>query len=287
MPTGEHPGDEIILEYLNAPETEAFAGFRLHLVACAYCRRRTDTTALLRQQGEWLETGDVDDPDPRLAELVAGRLQDESASELRDQIKQDPARLRAALHYASHAQAMATVDAPRMRPESSGRRIASKLSAWLNLRAPIWQMAPALVLLLGISLIVVDRVEREQVRVVTFPDQTDILFYGLSNQTGIGFFAQPGSNTMPFDGMRVELLDDRRIRLKWPEIGEGTVYKLKLQVFRGGGAEVLSRQTLNQSMTELVFDQPLTRHRYEWVLSGETGDSRLFQLSGGFVISDQ
>ena len=78
---------------------------------------------------------------------------------------------------------------------------------------------------------------------------------------------------------------DDRLRLSWPEIPEANDYNLKLQVFRDGETRVLTRQTLNSTLVEVQLDEPLTQHRYEWILSGNTRDNRSFQANGGFVIT--
>ena len=85
--------------------------------------------------------------------------------------------------------------------------------------------------------------------------------------------------------MKIELRADNRLYLSWPEIPGASDYNLKLQVFRDGQTQLLARRQLESTMAEFQFDEPLTQHRYEWVLSGTTHDQGSFQANGGFVIT--
>jgi len=288
MDSAEHPEDQLIQDYLATPDSEVFADLRLHLASCSYCRRRAEVTATLRDQGHWLESERAE-ADPRVADLLAGKLNPEQASQLKQELKQDPASLRAALHYASHAQAMSGISAPARQDESPWSMITDLVRDWLNFQAPLWQMAPVVAVVMTVAVLVINQYYPEgdngQSQVVAFQDNPTLQFASHETQPGIGFFSQQGANAQPFDGMRIELLEGNRLRLSWPEIPGATDYNLKIQVFRDGETRVLARQTASSTVAELVIAEPLTQHRYEWVLSGDTGDNRSFQTNGGFVIT--
>ena len=284
----EHPSDRHLLGYLQTPETADQTELRLHLAGCPDCRRRVDTIAMLRDQGHWLDSG-VDEFDPRIADLVAGRLSAAEADSLRRDIKQDPAALRAALHQASHARAMSEVTAKSIAKPSPWTRTMAWLQRALCLEAPIWQMAPAMALVITVAVLVFNQFgparEDDPMRIIAFQDNPVLQFASHEIQPGIGFFSQVGANAEPFAGMTIELQASNRLRLSWPEIPGASDYNLKLQVFRDGKTQVLARRQLKSTMIELQFDEPLTQHRYEWVLSGNTLDQGSFQTNGGFVIA--
>lgn len=290
MDPSQHPEDDLIQDYLKTPEAGDFSALRLHLAGCSYCRRRTEITALLRTQGEWLET-DAVAADARVDDYFSGRLETAEADSLRDEIKKDPARLRAALHYASHARSMREIDqraAPPAAPADS-ESIGARIGHWLGFGLPRWQMAPVLAVLMALAIVLLVQLDPSQsggeTRVIAFADDPVVKFVSQQRQPGIGFFSQQNIDSRPFAGMTIEIPTPDTLRFSWPEIERASGYNLKLQVFRDGETLVLTRQNLNLSTTEVVIDEGLTQHRYEWVLSGNTSDERSFQASGGFVVT--
>lgn len=285
MNPSQHPADPIMQEYLERPDAAAFEALRVHLAVCGYCRRRAELTALLQNHGEWLESEPVEE-DPRLAELLAGRLDAARAERLRAELRQDPARLRAALHFASHSQAMRAGNAALDAPPARRRGWPATIRGWLGFEAPLWQSVPATALVLALALLLLQQaaLPPDAARIVAFDDTPRLQFLSQQSQPGIGFFSQPGSAVESFDGMRIELLGERRLRLSWPAIEAASGYNLKLQVFRDGETRVLARHSLEANSIELQLDEALTQHRYEWVLSGDTRDQRSFQAKGGFVV---
>jgi hypothetical protein len=124
-----------------------------------------------------------------------------------------------------------------------------------------------------------------QAQIVAFQDKQTLRYASQETRPGIGFFSQQAADAEPFEGMNIELLEGNRLRLSWPEIPMATGYNLKIQVFRDGETRVLARQSSTSAEVELLLEQALTQHRYEWVLSGDTSDSRSFQTNGGFVVT--
>ncbi len=284
----EHPDDRSIREYLKAPDSGAFDGLRLHLAGCGQCRRRTELTAMLIEQAHWLESEPCE-TDPRLADLVADRMEPGQAAQLRAEIKEDPARLRAALHFASHALAMRELGETRRQPEPGTNGLVSLVVSWLNFEAPVWKLAPIVAVVMTVAILLFDSYPAPgsggEIRIVAFEDEQLLQFVSQETQPGIGFFSRRNTQTTPYAGVGVEWLDDKRLRLSWPEIVGATGYNLKLQVFRDGETRVLAKRTLAATSVELPLDEPLAQHRYEWILSGNTDDGRSFQADGGFVVT--
>jgi hypothetical protein len=288
MDSNDHPEDQLIQDYLKAPQEKVYDELRLHLAGCGHCRRRTEVTAMLREQGQWLESERVE-ADPRVADLLAGKLPPRQGSQLQQELKQDPASLRAALHYAAHAQAMSGITEPHQPNASWWSMCRTRITSWLNFQAPLWQTAPAIAVVMTVAVLVVNQYypadKNAQAQIVAFQDKQMLRYASQEIRPGIGFFSQQAADAEPFEGMNIELLEGNRLRLSWPEIPMATGYNLKIQVFRDGETRVLARQSSTSAEVELLLEQALTQHRYEWVLSGDTSDSRSFQTNGGFVVT--
>lgn len=288
MDSPDHPEDQFLQDYLKTPECADFAELRLHLASCGSCRRRAEVIATLQDRGHWLESEQTE-IDPRVAAMLAGKLDPEQTNQLREEIKQDPASLRAALHYASHARAMSEIKGSDKPDASLWTMTAAMVRNWLNFELPLWQMAPALALVMAVAVLAINQYYPAgldgRAQIVAFQDNPTLQFASQESQPGIGFFSQQGTNAEPFGDMKIELLTGNRLRLSWPEIPAASNYNLKIQVFRNGEIRVLARQTSSSPVAELLIDEPLTQHRYEWVLSGDAGDNRSFQTNGGFVIT--
>ena len=286
MDPSQHPDDQVIQDYLKAPDAAGYQDLRLHLASCAYCRQRVETTALLLAQGHWLESTPAAS-DPRVDDLIDGRLDTGEAAALRESIKQDPAQLRAALHQASHAHAMRGLRAATGAAASPLRQLLQKAGSWLYIEAPLWKTVPAMALVMGLALFLLQPLQQgETTRLIAFSDQAEVYFVGHETQPGIGFFSQQNAVAEPFAGMQIEIVGPRRLRFAWPEIDAASGYNLKLQVFRDGEIRVLAREEIDRNATELLLSEDLTQHRYEWVLSGDTVDKRSFQVKGGFVVTE-
>ena len=288
MDSNDHPEDQLIQDYLKAPQEKVYDELRLHLAGCGHCRRRTEVTAMLREQGQWLESERVE-ADPRVADLLAGKLPPRQASQLQQELKQDPASLRATLHYAAHAQAMSGITEPDRHNASLWSMCLAQVKNWLNFQAPLWQTAPVVAVVMTVAVLVFNQYSpadrSAQAQIVAFQDKQMLRYASQEIRPGIGFCSQQAADAEPFEGMNIELLEGNRLRLSWPEIPMATGYNLKIQVFRDGETRVLARQSSTSAEVELLLEQALTQHRYEWVLSGDTSDSRSFQTNGGFVVT--
>ncbi len=288
--TTEHPENQQLLAYLKTPEAVEYNDLRLHLAGCGICRRRTELTAMLIEQGPWLESERVE-ADHRLDALLSGNLDPEQASELIHELKQDPARLRAALHYASHAHAMSELGTHEPGSISIWDSTTELFKQWLDFQAPIWKTVPVVIVLLTVASLLINQYvptgQSEHGRIIAFQDNLTIQFAGHEPQPGIGFFRQQGASSKLLSGMSIELINNNRLRISWPEIAGVESYNLKLRVFRDGDTRVIARREVAITSADIELKQPLTQHRYEWVLSGDTLDNRSFQTSGGFVISKE
>ncbi len=103
MNSDTHPEPEQLAGFNQTPDAPEYAGLRRHLATCADCRQRLDQlnalSRSLRAAPPINKT--VTLPNAVLHAIENGPLDDAQRHALSD----DPAALKAALHYAAHAQA--------------------------------------------------------------------------------------------------------------------------------------------------------------------------------------
>ena len=77
------------------------------------------------------------------------------------------------------------------------------LKHWLNFEAPLWQVAPALAVVMTVAVLVFNQfypAERDgQAEIIAFQDSPVLHFASHETQPGIGFFSQQGANAEPFN----------------------------------------------------------------------------------------
>lgn len=293
MNTSKHLSDNELVEYLKAPQQARFEQMRLHLATCSDCRGLCELTTQLRQHSHLLNSGGSEEHDD-ISDLMHGRLSTQQAAELKRCIKQEPATLKAALHYASHHIAMQNQSRAEGTSDRSvsGPALLSRLSGifkhWMLIETPIWKMAPvAAVFVMVISLFMIQNKDQnlfESGLVVSYQDNPLIQFVAQESQPGIGFFSDVKKHSKPFGNMEIQLKDNHAIQFTWKAVDDAQDYRLKLQVFRNGEMVVIGQVSSSESKALLRLADPLSPNRHEWVLSGNTTDGRAFQTSGGFVI---
>ena len=105
----EHPESEQLIAYSEQPESVEHQAVGLHLASCGQCRMDLETSTNLRRHAGWISTNLTelsDEIEGEMSDLLNNRLSGQAAAELRERIKQNPAMLREALHYARHHVAM-------------------------------------------------------------------------------------------------------------------------------------------------------------------------------------
>ena len=296
----DHPAVLQLLQLSKAPEKPEYRELRLHLATCSQCRGQLETLSSLRQHagGLRVESNQAVEPDlaDQISDLVQGRLQPKAADRLRQKIKQSPASLRAALHYASHDAAMQAeiktgIQAPvqPVAADSFVEQCKQILNRWLHIQTPVWKLVPvAAVLIAGFTVVMTQQGEPYPglaPAILSFQDNLRMRFVGQETQPGIGFFAGAQQDSKPYGTVSINLIDRQSLHFSWPAVDDALTYTLKLQVFRSGEKIVLDQLSTQATQASIHLSEPLTRHRYEWVLSGNTANHRSFQTSGGFVVN--
>ena len=291
----EHPESEQLIAYSEQPESVEHQAVGLHLASCGQCRMDLETSTNLRRHAGWISTNlteSSDDIEGEMSDLLNNRLSGQAAAELRERIKQNPAMLREALHYARHHVAMQrNVQVPKV--SRTG------LSVWdsvkrliiqsLQFETAVWKLVPVAVVLVAVVTVFGDLQKEGQplqaAKLVRFDDQPTIQIFAQESQPGIGFFSNTKQTSIPFEGVSVQIKNDQEIVFSWPAIDNAQYYHLKLQVFRNGETVILGRYSGEKPGAIIKLPEPPGQHRYEWVLTGDTINKQSFQTTGGFVVT--
>lgn len=288
----EHPDSIALATFAEQPDSQH--AVREHILHCAACRAKVDTLHSLQHQlGVLLpelapahravvNTADI-------AAYVDDRIEAASRSALAKQIKDDPASLKSALHYATHSAAMQQVlDSTHHYSTTSHttNELWPKLKRWLTGPTPAWSMAAAASLLLGINLLVSNHNQQEsseKLQIASYQDDAKLYFPG-DSAPGIGFFhnAQP-QQAEKFSGMEFNLNTPNTLTVHWPEVENATYYTFNLRLISAGITQTLADTQVGAPELQITFE-PQPGKRYEWQLSGQTQDGKFFQTQGGFVL---
>jgi hypothetical protein len=307
-----HPTRDILLAYLEDAEQAQFADVRLHIATCSDCRgtlqqlnnlqhtlkttgpyqNRLETispqlaSALQRQTIERYVDGDLSPPENAAAKQL---LQDE------------PAALKAALHYASHSAANShlstahltntnsTVTEPATTRTRSGISLLEQLKKLLEFKPPVWISVPATAAaVFAITLAVMPQwtdSTSAQFTVAAYQDKPVIHFQAADQLPGIGFFNKARRSTENFGPMEIQYNDHQELALHWPAVPNATSYHLALYLIGEGQKITVQEMDITTNQATITAFKAQSGKRYEWTLNGETGDARSFYTSGGFVIN--
>jgi hypothetical protein len=296
MNVSKHPQLDILKNYLNNTAADEFSDLRLHLAQCADCRNLVDSLSSLKSFTAQQSADELSElQHQQIIDYVDGNLHGAQADILKSLLNSDPAAMKAALHYASHKSAMqrsieTAESGSIIHRDKSIAFIYNKLKSLLAFQAPVWVSVPAtaaVVALLSVNLFNAAQYDKTDYNLVSYQDNPVILFRTKKSLPGIGFFNQSGSSSSHYNGLQVSVSDSNHFTFRWPAIEEAAIYKLRLQMYEHGNKVVIANITTDKTFATISPDLASINHRYEWVLSGETTDSRTFMAKGGFVISDE
>lgn len=296
MESTQHPSFELLQDYIREADSAQFAELRLHLSGCAECRAQVDAMNALQQYYPWLENPAVDEQlQQQLVDYMEQRLPEDQHSQVQGMLKENPAAMKAALHYASHRAAMqqsvpvsSLNDVGQHAGISLLGRLRAYLADWLDLRAPVWMMAPATAALVLVAIIMLQPgIDDENARfdIVAYQDNPLIQFRGNESLPGIGFFNRADNASAVYDQVSVSLPKPGKVAIQWPEVANAVEYKMRLQAFYQGEKHSLGEVITTQNRAIFDVENVPVNSRYEWILSGQTARQKTFYTSGGFVIS--
>jgi hypothetical protein len=298
----DHPETALLQNYLNNIAAAEYSELRLHLIRCAHCRAVVDGLSGLQaisQQPQDTNETLTEHQQQQIADFIDGNVRAADQQPISDFIQSSAAAMKAALHYASHKSAM---DKAAIKPVLAARQASTlsakhnaPLNAWLNklkslisIQTPVWFSVPAtaaIVALISINLLHQPVPDNNVYAIANYQDNAIIQFRTKSALPGIGFFARSGQVSEPYADVSVAVTENKQIKIQWPPVSGALNYTLRLQMFHQGNKTVLGEVTTTDTSAAISTGLDNIFHRYEWVLSGDTQDNRVFVSSGGFVIS--
>lgn len=305
----DHPEIESLKSYLNNSAATEFNDLRLHLAQCSQCRTEVEGLIGLQKITE-LSASNSSDNDvlseqqhQLITDYIDGRLSEAEFQQQKEFLQSNPAAMKAALHYASHKSAMDRSISESLKKStqvsSSDQlnsslwvglliKFKSKAKSLANLQTPVWLTVPVaatLVALLTINLFNQPITEQPLVSIARYQDNAIIQFRSKEQIPGIGFFAKSTQLSKSYAGVSVSIAEDKYFKLQWPSVPDAIKYNIRLQMFDQGNKIVMGEVATEKNSAVITVDIDDISHRYEWVLSGETSDARVFFANGGFVIS--
>lgn len=311
-----HPTRDTLLAYLEDADQAQFANVRLHIATCSDCRGTLQQLNSLQQTIK--TTGPYHNRLETVSDQLASALQQQtleryidgelSAPEtitVKQMLQDDPAALKAALHYASHSAANANLPAahltnttstvtnnatnPTISRAKSRVSYLEQLKKLLEFKPPVWISVPATAaVVFAISLAIMPQwtdSTSAQFTVATYQDKPVIHFQAADQLPGIGFFNKARRSTENFGPMDIQYNDQHQLALHWPAVPNATNYHLALYLIGEGQKITIQEMDIAINQATITAFKAQSGKRYEWTLNGETRDSRSFYTSGGFVIN--
>lgn len=299
----DHPELATLKSYLNNSAAAEFGGLRLHLAQCPECRAQLEGLMMVQQISQ-LSSSDISEMDAlteqqhqQITDYIDGRLSNAEHQQQQAFIHSNPSAMKAALHYASHKSAMdkaalKSEAAPAENPVMGNNRlqpnVLQKLKELLSFQAPLWLTLPAtaaLVALISFNLFDQPAPEQSLYTIASYQDNAVIQFRSKDHLPGIGFFAKSAQLSEAYDRLKISVSEDKHFVMQWPPVPGAIKYTLRLQMFDYGNKIIIGEVTTEKNSAVISAQHENIYHRYEWVLSGETSDNRVFLANGGFVIN--
>ena len=295
-----HPELAQLWEYLEAPEAAAQTALLDHLTDCAPCRTRAARLAALqnRLQDELPRLGATPSTDADALD-VARWLDDTTNSHdmACDPRLQNPAWLKAALHYLVHRSALQrdlrdvpTASATFAKRTAPATPFLQRLTMLLTWRMPVWIPAATAAALiwaaLGLPLLTTNK-DAVLPPLASYQDAPVMRFQSAdAARPGIGFFAAANSVERPFTGVQLLRPRPRELELRWPAVENAAEYHVTLYRIVDHARETIAEQA--ETAPRALFNNfdLAPNRRYEWEISGSTRDGVRFRANGGFVAAE-
>lgn len=292
----EHPDLEALSGFIVQPDGAEYANVRNHLIQCDQCRHEIGKLSDIKDNMAYINSSSTTDSySGQIEQYVDGVLQ---ANELREvkQLLQQPQALKAALHYAVHSAAMSrelgqqhqAKAAPAAASEqttadtNAGIGFIDRVVQALTFRPPLWA-AGAFVLALAVVFIPTVQKPSGDLNIATYQD-SGLIYFQQNERPGIGFFGDANKSSQPYGGMQVSIIGDA-ITLQWAAVDKVSQYKIQLQMVKDTNKTHVDEKTTTTNQVTFNNHQAQMGRRYEWILSGQTQDSKTFYTNGGFVIN--
>ena len=297
MTVSDHPELATLQHYLNNTAADEFNGVRLHLAQCAECRSLVDGLTGVQQisrsfSGQSKPDTLTEQQHQKIADYIDGRLNGAEPQQQKEFIQNNATAMKAALNKAALKPIHESTSASGSISGASHPQSVSwkKLKALLGFQTPFWLTVPvtaALVALVSINLVNQPAMEQSPYTIASYQDNAVIQYRPKDQLPGIGFFAKSAQLSEAYDRLKVSVSEDRHFIMQWPPVPGALKYNLRLQMFDQGNKIVVGEVTTENNSAIITANNDNIYHRYEWILSGETSDNRVFFANGGFVINNQ
>jgi len=291
MNIDSHPKLEQLAAFNDAPDTPQHVGLRRHLATCVDCRQRFGQlnilTGNLRAAPPSSEATVL--PDELLQAIDSGRLDDAQRRDLND----DPAALKAALHYAVHAPAMQEhleQSSATMTSTQTTKQKPGLLQRLLDWRPPAWGAIPvsaaaAFALALVVLPLAMSPSSESGLIVASYADRPALALQDpAADLPGLGFFHAAEARDIPFDGVQLSYSRTTGLSANWSPVEGAKNYHLRLSQVNAEGQQLVAEADIDQPQAHFSQLRPAPG-RYQWLLTGQVADGSRFRASGGFVVN--
>jgi len=293
----KHPAKEALLAYIEVPEAQESIAIGRHLISCRPCRQTAQQLSSVVTQLEnnlhYYPQAKPSLADEDIADWVEGRLSAGETQRVDALIRNEPAALKAALHYANHSLKMQreltwhelSQTLPSSTASSHRRCHLSFWQRFVQWRPPVWMTATACLMFVVVfsqSLFV------PSVNIISYQDTPVIQFTGAVPQPGIGFFSQGNPlKRQPFDRMRIQADLPQGLHLQWTPVKDAKNYNIQLYLIEGDQRLPMGTGYSENASMVIPDFQTMTERRYTWELTGTTIDHLKFKANGGFFVGAQ
>ncbi len=304
----KHPAKEALLAYIEAPEAQESIAVGRHLISCRPCRRTVQQLSSVVTQLEnhlhYYPQAKPSLADEDIADWVEGRLNAGETQRVDALIHNEPAALKAALHYANHSLKMQreltwhelSPVSPSSTVPSHGRCHLSFWQRFVQWRPPVWMTVPVtmtataclvLVVVFSQSLFV-PSVTEPPVSIISYQDTPVIQFTRAAPQPGIGFFSQGNPlKRQSFDSMRIQANLPQGLHLQWTPVNDAKNYNIQLYLIEGDQRLPVGTGHSEHATVVIPDLEVIAGRRYTWELTGTTIDHLKFKANGGFFVNAQ
>ena len=313
-----HPESEDLIAFLEAPQSDKSRPVSRHLIQCNTCRKevmalQATIDNLKNSLVIAVEKPTGEHPDEMtIADYIEKRLPQDRFQNIEQHVMGCNYCRKAALYYAmerSESQRKSVpgeepvdvrMDLPEFKDDKKPRPF-EWLRGLFSWKMPIWTGVPATVLATAILFLILTNIEKKEVATVSPPqvvkkevmtvssyqDKSQIIFKSSKGDVpGIGFFGAAREKAEPFSGLSFEMKDsEKSLRVKWPEIKGARFYEIRVYSLDRENREMIAKADASGKTEVLLYVSGLKPgKRYEWELSGTTGNGNRFLAEGGFVV---
>lgn len=312
-----HPESEDLIAFLEAPQSDKSRPVSRHLIQCNTCRKEVTilqaTINNLRHSPVMAAkspTGKHPD-EMTIADYAEKRLPQDRYNEIEQHVRGCNFCMKAALYYSmekSESQREGItgeetsddrIDIPGVKKERKSPPF-EWLRGLFSWQMPVWTGIPATVLATVVLFIILthlwkkevvmvpppETAKKEIMTVFAYQDRSEIIFKSSKGDVpGIGFFGAAREKAEPFSGLSFEMEDTESLKVKWPEVKGARFYEIRVYSLDRENREMIAKAEASGKTEVLLYISGLKPgKRYEWELSGTTGNGNRFLAEGGFVV---